>query len=179
MFEYAEQIISDNEWLLKGKAQLTMKMGKYNDALSTYNSLINLNEQNKLYRINYAICLLQLNRIKEALNNLYELDFKYPDSSNIKRVLAWANLCAGNPHKSKNIYEKLLETNYIEDDILNLGYTNWIIGNITTARDLFIKWQNKEKYRSLEDMFTEDDKMLNKNKINNIDKLIMLSLVNG
>ncbi len=179
MFEYAEQIISDNEWLLKGKAQLTMKMGKYNEALSTYNSLINLNEQNKLYRINYAICLLQLNRIKEALNNLYELDFKYPDSSNIKRVLAWANLCAGNPNKSKNIYEKLLETNYIEDDILNLGYTNWIIGNITAARDLFIKWQNKEKYRSLEDMFTEDDKMLNKNKINNIDKLIMLSLVNG
>ncbi len=173
-FSHALNLQPDDEWALKGKAQTAMEMEDYKQALNAYNALLLIQPDNVPAELNRAIALLRLDRTKEALDNLYRLDFNRPDD-NVKRILAWTLLCDGNATKASQLYAHLLSGTPSAEDYLNAGYAEWLLGNIPTAVSHFRQW-NSLRDTSLSDEFDKDSYMLDKYDISSADRLLMQSL---
>lgn len=178
-FRFAAAIEPDNEWLLKGMGSVAMKMEEYEDAAACYEKLMSAHAENKLYAINYSLCLLYRGRTKEALNKLYELDFRTPNDSSIQRILAWAHLCDTNAEKAIALYERIISEKSANEDYLNLGYAYWVCHNLVRANEFFTKWQTNEPAKDIELEFAKDRYMLNRNGITAVDEILMVSIIKG
>ena len=74
---------------------------------------------------------------------LFRLDYQYPEDMNVKRVLAWAMLSDNSLDKASLLYDTLLTSTPAHEDYLNAGYCQWAMGNVQRAVELFREWMVK------------------------------------
>ena len=78
--------------------------------------------------MNRCVALLKLGRTSEVREELFRLDYQYPNDMNVKRILAWAMLSDKSLDKAAQLYESLLSTSPANEDYLNAGYCQWAKG---------------------------------------------------
>ena len=110
---------------------------------------------------------------------LFRLDYQYPNDMNVKRILAWAMLTDKSLDKAAQLYESLLSTTPANEDYLNAGYCQWAKGGMKRAVELFREWMKKsgKDTEQLLDEFRNDTDTLRKYGISETDCYLMLSLV--
>ena len=178
-FDYALKAEPDNQWALKGKARAALDAEDYKTAEEVYTELLKLEPGHKNYTINRCVALLKLGRTSEVREELFRLDYQYPEDMNVKRVLAWAMLSDNSLDKASQLYDTLLATTPAHEDYLNAGYCQWAMGNIQRAVELFREWMvksGKSRDQLLEE-FRSDADTLTMYSISEIDCFLMLSLV--
>ena len=169
----------DNQWALRGKARAALDSEDYSTAEEVYAKLLELNPEHKGYTVNHCVALLKLGRAGEVREELFRLDYQYPEDMNVKRVLAWAMLSDRSLDKASQLYDRLLAATPVHEDYLNAGYCQWALGNIQHAAGLFHEWMSKSgngRARLLEE-FRSDADILSTYDITDTDCFLMLSLV--
>ena len=178
-FDYALKAEPDNQWALKGKARAALDAEDYKTAEEVYTELLKLEPGHKNYTMNRCVALLKLGRTSEVREELFRLDYQYPEDMNVKRVLAWAMLSDNSLDKASQLYDTLLAATPAHEDYLNAGYCQWAMGNVQRAVELFREWivkSGKSREQLLEE-FRSDADTLTMYSISEIDCFLMLSLV--
>ena len=178
-FDYALKAEPDNQWALKGKARAALDAEDYKTAEEVYTELLKLEPGHKNYTMNRCVALLKLGRTSEVREELFRLDYQYPEDMNVKRVLAWAMLSDNSLDKASQLYDTLLASTPAHEDYLNAGYCQWAMGNVQRAVELFREWivkSGKSREQLLEE-FRSDADTLTMYSISEIDCFLMLSLV--
>ena len=178
-FDYALKAEPDNQWALKGKARAALDAEDYKTAEEVYTELLKLEPGHKSYTMNRCVALLKLGRTSEVREELFRLDYQYPEDMNVKRVLAWAMLSDNSLDKASQMYDTLLASTPAHEDYLNAGYCQWAMGNVQRAVELFREWivkSGKSREQLLEE-FRSDADTLTMYSISEIDCFLMLSLV--
>lgn len=178
-FDKALKTEPDNQWALKGKARAALESEDYHTAEEVYALLLALEPNNKNYTMNRCVALLKLGRTSEVREELFRLDYQYPNDMNVKRILAWAMLSDKSLDKAAQLYESLLSTSPANEDYLNAGYCQWAKGDMKRAVELFREWMRKSgnDTEQLLDEFRNDTDTLKKYGISETDCYLMLSLV--
>ena len=178
-FDYALKAEPDNQWALKGKARAALDNEDYITAEEVYSKLLKLKPNHKTYTMNRCVALLKLGRTSEVREELFRLDYQYPDNMNVKRILAWAMLSDNSLDKASQLYDTLLTSNPAHEDYLNAGYCQWVMGNIQKAVALFREWLAKsgKSAEQLLNEFRSDEETLSMYNISETDCFLMLSLV--
>ena len=178
-FDKALKSEPDNQWALRGKARAALESEDYSTAEEVYAKLLELNPEHKGYTVNHCVALLKLGRAGEVREELFRLDYQYPEDMNVKRVLAWAMLSDRSLDKASQLYDRLLAATPVHEDYLNAGYCQWALGNIQHAAGVFREWMSKSgngRARLLEE-FRSDADILGTYDITDTDCFLMLSLV--
>ena len=178
-FDYALKAEPDNQWALKGKARAALDAEDYKTAEEVYTELLKLEPGHKNYTMNRCVVLLKLGRTSEVREELFRLDYQYPEDMNVKRVLAWAMLSDNSLDKASQLYDTLLASTPAHEDYLNAGYCQWAMGNVQRTVELFREWivkSGKSREQLLEE-FRSDADTLEMYGISETDCFLMLSLV--
>ena len=178
-FDYALKAEPDNQWALKGKARAALDAEDYKTAEEVYTELLKLEPGHKNYTMNRCVALLKLGRTSEVREELFRLDYQYPEDMNVKRVLAWAMLSDNSLDKASQLYNTLLAATPAHEDYLNAGYCQWAMGNVQRAVELFREWMVKsgKSTEQLLEEFRSDADTLEMYGISETDCFLMLSLV--
>ena len=178
-FNYALKTEPDNQWALKGKARAALDAEDYKTAEEVYTELLKLEPGHKNYTMNRCVALLKLGRTSEVREELFRLDYQYPEDMNVKRVLAWAMLSDNSLDKASLLYDTLLTSTPAHEDYLNAGYCQWAMGNVQRAVELFREWMVKsgKSTEQLLEEFRSDTDTLQMYGISETDCFLMLSLV--
>ena len=178
-FDYALKAEPDNQWVLKGKARAALDAEDYKTAEEVYTELLKLEPGHKNYTMNRCVALLKLGRTSEVREELFRLDYQYPEDMNVKRVLAWAMLSDNSLDKASLLYDTLLTSTPAHEDYLNAGYCQWAMGNVQRAVELFREWMVKsgKSTEQLLEEFRSDADTLEMYGISETDCFLMLSLV--
>ena len=178
-FDYALKAEPDNQWALKGKARAALDAEDYKTAEEVYTELLKLEPGHKNYTMNRCVALLKLGRTSEVREELFRLDYQYPEDMNVKRVLAWAMLSDNSLDKASQLYDTLLAATPAHEDYLNAGYCQWAMGNVQRAVELFREWMVKsgKSTEQLLEEFRSDADTLELYGISETDCFLMLSLV--
>nr|WP_314645008.1 tetratricopeptide repeat protein [uncultured Prevotella sp.] len=178
-FDYALKAEPDNQWALKGKARAALDAEDYKTAEEVYTELLKLEPGHKNYTMNRCVALLKLGKTSEVREELFRLDYQYPEDMNVKRVLAWAMLSDNSLDKASQLYDTLLTSTPAHEDYLNAGYCQWAMGNVQRAVELFREWMVKsgKSTEQLLEEFRSDADTLEMYGISETDCFLMLSLV--
>ena len=178
-FDYALKAEPDNQWALKGKARAALDAEDYKTAEEVYTELLKLEPGHKNYTMNRCVALLKLGRTSEVREELFRLDYQYPEDMNVKRVLAWAMLSDNSLDKASQLYDTLLTSTPAHEDYLNARYCQWAMGNVQRAVELFREWMVKsgKSTEQLLEEFRSDADTLEMYGISETDCFLMLSLV--
>lgn len=178
-FDYALKAEPDNQWALKGKARAALDAEDYKTAEEVYTELLKLEPDHKNYTMNRCVALLKLGRTSEVREELFRLDYQYPEDMNVKRILAWAMLSDNSLDKASQLYDTLLAATPAHEDYLNAGYCQWAMGNVQRAVELFREWMVKsgKSTEQLLEEFRSDADTLEMYGISETDCFLMLSLV--
>lgn len=179
IFNMVLQEDTENQWALKGMARAAMDCEDYNTAEHTYSQLLRLEPDNINYAVKRCVTLLKTERYAEAREELFRLDYQYPDNMNVKRVFAWTMLLDKSLDKASQLYDLILSDAPMAEDYLNSGYCWWAKGNIGQAKNSFQAWitmTKGNKDRLLEEI-RNDQKVLDLYGITEIDCLLMVNLI--
>ena len=160
-------------------ARAAMDCEDYNTAEHTYSQLLRLEPDNINYAVKRCVTLLKTERYAEAREELFRLDYQYPDNMNVKRVFAWTMLLDKSLDKASQLYDRILSDAPMAEDYLNSGYCWWAKGNIGQAKNSFQAWitmTKGNKDRLLEEI-RNDQKVLDLYGITEIDCLLMVNLI--
>ena len=179
IFNMVLQEDTENQWALKGMARAAMDCEDYDTAEHTYSQLLRLEPDNINYAVKRCVTLLKTERYAEAREELFRLDYQYPDNMNVKRVFAWTMLLDKSLDKASQLYDLILSDAPMAEDYLNSGYCWWAKGNIGQAKNSFQAWitmTKGNKDRLLEEI-RNDQKLLDLYGITEIDCLLMVNLI--
>ena len=179
IFNMVLQEDTENQWALKGMARAAMDCEDYDTAEHTYSQLLRLEPDNINYAVKRCVTLLKTERYAEAREELFRLDYQYPDNMNVKRVFAWMMLLDKSLDKASQLYDLILSDAPMAEDYLNSGYCWWAQGNIGQAKNSFQAWitmTKGNKDRLLEEI-RNDQKVLDLYGITEIDCLLMVNLI--
>lgn len=179
IFNMVLQEDTEKQWALKGMARAAMDCEDYDTAEHTYSQLLRLEPDNINYAVKRCVTLLKTERYAEAREELFRLDYQYPDNMNVKRVFAWTMLLDKSLDKASQLYDRILADAPMAEDYLNSGYCWWAKGNIGQAKNSFQAWitmTKGNKDRLLEEI-RNDQKVLDLYGITEIDCLLMVNLI--
>lgn len=179
IFNMVLQEDTENQWALKGMARAAMDCEDYDTAEHTYSQLLRLEPDNINYAVKRCVTLLKTERYAEAREELFRLDYQYPDNMNVKRVFAWTMLLDKSLDKASQLYDRILSDAPMAEDYLNSGYCWWAQGNIGQAKNSFQTWITVTKGNKdhLLEEIRNDQKVLDLYGITEIDCLLMVNLI--
>lgn len=178
----------DNIRAMEGLAKSAFVSGDWALARSQYEHLCSLLPDDMTIALDYSMACTKTNDYDEAARILFELDFKYPDTKNVKRVLAWALMGQKKLSQASKIYDWLLDTGKTgRMDFLNAGYCKWFQGDISSATTLFSKYCNavatlkgdKQNFdydalsKALDAEFRDDAQMIDSFGISVVDRMLV------
>ena len=167
----------DDKAALAKVAWIDMERGNYTEAADHYRRLCQLKSDDVAYQIRWGICLLWTNKSDEGLQKLYELDFRYPDNTDVRRALAWGLLLQGKAKKAEETYDRLLSSGQGESqDWLNAAYSKWFQGKVSDAVILFKNYKAKENH-DIRKAFENDSQLFLIYGVTSCDIHIMLDLI--
>lgn len=128
----------ENVTILKATAKCYMEMGMYMEAVAQLEKLQNLKPSTSNL-LKMAFCKLKSDKVDEAMEMLYKLNFEEPDNTDVIRSLAWGNILRGGYEKAMVLYNRLTENTQATTDLLfaedtyNKGLCLWLKGDMDAA----------------------------------------------
>ncbi len=132
--EYLDSEPQDGIILKKTLGPVYLKAEDYNIAAGIYHDLCLEHPENIGYAKKYCLCLSNTRQYKEALKQLYKLNYELPDDLNVVRLLAWNTMAIGQFDKSAQYYSRLTASvDAIYQDSVYAGCCSWLQGNMSDA----------------------------------------------
>ncbi len=182
-------------------AQLEPKTKKYIDKLQSCLAVLEqyeaqldcLKEMERLYPddadvlVDMGLCLMQLERWKEAKNKFLQLELSEKKLLPSMRAVAWCALQMKDIELANRYYHRLLEEKPRKvhwEDYLNCGHTEWLMGNTVAALNLYHRYVSlyMEKESNVKNAlapFDNDAKVLRKLGVSQSDIYLLHDIIAG
>ena len=126
--------------------------------------------------------LIQKEQYDEALKHAFQLDYEHPDDNNVKRVLAWCLMHTEKKEQAVKKYGELTKSeDAVKDDFLNAGYSQWIMGQTTSALALFRQFvamvPNNKGLSLLQEEFNKETLFLSSHGIDKYQRIMMIDAI--
>lgn len=185
-YEYVLRMEPDNVKALKGKANSSFYCCDYEEAAKCYGKLLELQPNNRKYALNLSVSQINNDDVEAGVNRLYKLDYEYPKDKNIMRALCWGQMSLCKPKLAEKKYDELLASDTPEAvDYLNAGYCKWFIGKIADAVQLLKTYLSLANSHTsgvdkilIADEMRSDHYLLDKNGIADVERKLMIDIVN-
>lgn len=149
-FELSSKLLTktpDVYFLVACRAASAKHLERWNDAVESYNKLIEIHPDNLNVSLSLAMCLLKINHISESLAILQRLRYEHSDNMQVVALLMEANLIEGNNEEVVSIATavtvpteiKLLNDTTIQvlkHIAIRCTYALMLLGNITVAKQV-------------------------------------------
>jgi tetratricopeptide (TPR) repeat protein len=66
---------------------------------------------------------------ENALKIYFKVEYLAPDNHKIQRPIAWCSFMLEKPDTAKKYFEKTIQSEETQNDLLNLGHIEWCLGN--------------------------------------------------
>lgn len=164
---------------LSGWARSLFLSLNYTSALSAYEQLLLIQENNLNYELGRVACLINLERQEEALPILYRLDYNHPNHQQIMGSLAWALTLCNKWEQADIVYKKLnVDTNCDPANLLNYCYNLWFQHQNQQALNSFRRLKKEHAY-DFEYEFTQvEAEHIKEHGISQIEIQLMLDQIN-
>lgn len=187
-FQKAYEQEPENMRAIAGLAKSALYAEDLKLSKSLFKELCSIAPDNKSWSLNLAVACAKMEEYDEASKILFELDFKYPDTANVKRALAWTLMGQGKLVQADKVYGWLMERNSeVDMDYLNAGYCKWLMNDISEAASLFFRFYSKrtagvktdgadvylEMSEMLDTEFDNDSPLLKRFGISEVDRMLM------
>lgn len=136
-YEQAELLNAENHWTLRRLAACHRMMGNLDKALSCYQRLARFYPDDVNLAMNLGHTLLESGRYKEATEQYYKVDYLQPQSSRAWRPLAWSLFNTSDFNGARRYYDKILSSNPIAEDYLNMGHLSLAESNFKEAVNFY------------------------------------------
>ncbi len=150
-----------------------------------------LKEMERLYpddtdvTVDIGLCLMQMERWKEAKNKFLQLELNEKKVIPSMRAVAWCALQMKDIELANRYYHRLLEEKPRKvhwEDYLNCGHTEWLMGNTVAAINLYRRYvsQYMGKERSVKHVlspFDNDTKVLRKLGVSQSDIYLLREII--
>lgn len=136
-YEQAELLNAENHWTLRRLAACHRMTGNLDKALYYYMRLVRFYPDDVNLAMNLGHTLLEAGREKEAIEQYYKVDYLDPDSSRAWRPLAWCLFKTSDFKGSRRYYEKILSTDPIAEDYLNMGHLSLVESSLKEAVNFY------------------------------------------
>ncbi len=136
-YQVAELLDTDSTWTTRRLAACYRAVGDNENALKYYRQL-----QSKLPDdLNTALVLgyvmLELNRIDEAVQQFYKVEFLDEKSTKAWRPLAWTLFLQGKYDEANSYYNKIIQSGATATDYLNMGHVAMALGDLRDAINFY------------------------------------------
>ncbi|WP_314827027.1 tetratricopeptide repeat protein [Segatella baroniae] len=153
------------------------ELGAYEAAAGVYEKLVELFPDNRAHLFNFCLCLVETSD-ERARQQLFKLVYKYPEDSNVVRLLAWSHLCAGELEKAKTEYAKILQLDEAgRADYVNMGYCHWFGGDIDGAVEDFRHAVEKSSVEQVLGNLESDAELIARFVTSDVEVFLMRDLV--
>ena len=171
----------NNASVLKGLADALFMLRRYDESAEVYTKLILENGETKNWIICQSVALVNSGRVKEGLPGLFKIDYEENGGNLVvRRAIAWGYLMDAKPEEAEKIYDKLIEGNdATEADLLNVGYTKWILHKIKDAVGYLKSYAESiaAANRNIFDDFMADKNVLELNGIKSYELKLMADVL--
>ncbi len=132
-YEMAELLDTESLWTTRRMATCYRAMGNGQKALEYYKKWQDKqpDDLNAALMLGYA--LLELNRLDEALQQFYKVEFIGENTNKALRPLAWTLFLLGKYKEAMDYYYKLIEDGANSTDYLNMGHVALALGDVREA----------------------------------------------
>ncbi len=179
-YQKADLLKPDQKWLLRNMAFCYRQLGDYENAMACYvrwKGLLTVPSFALLMQT--GTCLLYMERIDEALKAFFEAEFMEENAPGPGRAIAWCSFLIGKLEQAQRYCRKLLEQpTPTKEDYLNAAHTEWALGNVTKAIELYRKsLAEYGSYNKFLKAFEKDVKHLVSRGIDPDDTLLMKEIL--
>jgi tetratricopeptide (TPR) repeat protein len=116
-------------WNIKKIAFCYRKLGNFQKALEYYLDAEKTEPDNLQLQANLAHTYLDLKDYDNALKRYFKVEYLAPDNKKIQRPIAWCSFMLEKLDTAKKYFEKILQSEGNQHDLLNLGHIEWCLGN--------------------------------------------------
>jgi len=189
-FTGARNIDPDNEKAANGYAKAAMLSGNTDKARTAFARLYEMHPEKKSLAMDYCVTLAKCGDFETANKVAYRMSFDFPESQNVRRILAWVLMGNGNLKQADKEYQRLLASGTsVAVDYLNAGYCKWFAGEISEASDCFARFcelqkktdgnktdGNKDFAVLIDKEFNNDSMMLDRYSLTRTDRMLMRAI---
>lgn len=183
-YEKADMLQPHNSWTIRHIATCYRLTHCFQESLSFYQQAATLLPENKSIIYQTGVCLLELARYDEALQKFFQLELMESNSPKIWRAIGWCSFMQGKYEQSINYFKKAINQKPLPNDTMNLGHVYLVQGQFKKAIE-FYKEASKQMrsdvkdYGSFNDVFCEDEKLLEEKGIDSQLFPLILDLVSS
>jgi tetratricopeptide (TPR) repeat protein len=116
-------------WNIKKIALCYRRLGNYTKALDYYLDAEKMEPDDLQLQANIAHTYLDLKDYDNALKKYFKVEYLAPANQKIQRPIAWCSFMLEKLDTAKKYFEKILQTEGNQNDLLNLGHIEWCLGN--------------------------------------------------
>lgn len=158
----ADLMLQDNKWNLKKIGACYRHLDQPEKALPYLRQAEHLDPEDLHTEVSIGHCLLEMEEFELALKSYFKVEYLDQSNHKVWRPIAWCSFVLNKFVQARKYYEKLLNENPNQFDLMNLGHLEWCEGNRKEAVDKY-KQSIKKMETSMEqfmESFDEDQKYL-------------------
>ena len=161
-------LIEENNWTLQHLATCQKKLGLTEEALQSYEQLLETEPDKKSFLLAKGQLLLDLGKTEQALEVFFKVEMLYPDNIATWRGLGWCALLLGRPVLAEQYLEKIIASNEANaSDMMNYAHLLLLTSRKQQALQFYIKSRNKvDKLSEFFNLFKQDKQFLLNSGIN-------------
>ncbi len=167
-YKKSDLIQSDDFWTLRKIAMCYRLLGDYENATHFYQELKRLRPNNISVRLQLVDCLNKTNQIKEALEELTELNKEYPNHDKILRKTVYVALIDNNLAQANYFQSIMFEQGHLlAEDYLFAGHIAWIMNRSKEAMEHYKKMFETFNFdvKEMNELFEKNNKILFNNGV--------------
>lgn len=138
-YEKADLLQPNDKWTLKHLAVKQIELGDYEKALHTYQQLNEIAPNEKKTELGICRCLIQLNRMEEALQMAFKVYWEHPEYQPAIFTIGDISFETSNFQQALKYWEMFLENAKTYDNIMDIGIKFWCMGEQAKGLDTLKK----------------------------------------
>lgn len=141
----ADKLQPNSQWTILHLAQVAFYMNKFDIALTYYDRLLDIDEENVKWLSKKAECLFGLDKYEESLPVLYKLAYLEEETEHSIEMLAWGLLMTDNMEKAEKEYKCLDSQWHSAKNSINIAQFYLVNNDIKQAHGHYLEAYNQEK----------------------------------
>ncbi len=176
-YKKAEIIKEPSVWLIKKIAFCYRKIKDYENALKYYLQAEPSEEDNLHIQANIGHCYLASEDYENAVKKYFKVEYYDPNNTSVMRPLAWCSFILEKFETADSYFQKLINSNPTAYDYINYGHLFFVQNEKLKAVEMYQKAVSLSDIKTLENVVSEDKKVLDKYGITDDDINLLMDYV--